>query len=137
MQLQDQARIIEAALDTGETNVDTAALVSAHNAAYHRIKRLLAENTDPAAAPTAEAEPTKEIDIARVQPLLIELNKGLKANKMSARRRIPDLAEALDGHAAKLMEDLERAANKLDYAKALVSLNRIAQDIEVDLGDNT
>ena len=56
---------------------------------------------------------------------------------MSARRRIPDLAEALDGHAAKLMEDLERAANKLDYAKALVSLNRIAQDIEVDLGDNT
>ena len=137
VQLQDQVRMIETALDAGESIVDTTALVAAHNAARQRINRLLAENAEHTAAPKAESEPTKEIDIARVKPLLIELDKGLKANKMSARRRIPDLIEALNGHAANSMESLKRAADKLDYTKALESLNQIAQDIDVDLGDTT
>jgi len=134
VQLQDQAHAVEGALHAGETKINTEALISAHHATHQRVQRLLAENLPSAAA--VETGPTEEIDIAHVTPLLIELKKELKANRMSARRRIPDIIEALGGHAAKPTEDLKRAADKLDYVKALESLNRIAQDIDVDLGDN-
>jgi hypothetical protein len=77
------------------------------------------------------------VDAGFLAPLLSEMNDLLKQNKLTARRKLPAISEALNGGpcGAQVMA-LETAVGNLDYKSARDALEKVAITLGIVLGED-
>ena len=124
IQAADQARI-PAALES---------LDHAIQAVMPSIARLLEAGPVPA-RPAVVAEPSP-LDAARVGSLVVELDRSLRRNSLTARKQCGELAKALAGGGGDLcasVERLEACLARLDFKQARLLLAEVAARLDVTL----
>jgi CheY-like chemotaxis protein/HPt (histidine-containing phosphotransfer) domain-containing protein len=127
-----ETRILEA--DRARMPEALESLDRAIRAVKPSVEHLLKAGPVPA-QPAVVAE-TSPLDAARVGSLVVELDRSLRRNSLTARKQCGELAKALAGGAGDLsatVEQLEACLTRLDFRQARTLLAGVAARLDVAL----
>ncbi|MDO8836435.1 MAG: response regulator, partial [Vicinamibacterales bacterium] len=131
------ARTTEALIQIGDLARLPAALAGLHDAiqaVMPSVATLL--ETGPVPVPPAAVENQSALDPARVGPLVVELDRSLKRNSLTARKQCGVLARELrgaGGDVPQAVTRLEASLARLDFRQARADLASIAAVLDITL----
>lgn len=132
--LQKECKAVENALHEGmEDNVDITAVIAAHARVKEGLDQIGGHKSKGAEDETTSTDGEAGPD-PRVWDLIRELDSALQSKRMSARNKINELENLLDGSAAASYRELKQAAEKLDFENARLILGRISKELSEHKG---
>ncbi len=128
-ELQQECRTLENALrENPAAAPDPAPAIAAHARVKETLDRIaedqaLAAKTDPKSNDRNEGSETSLIH------LIGEIDAAFASKRISARHRLDELEQLLDGSASDTFGELRRAADKLDFVKARHILHKLGEEM--------
>jgi signal transduction histidine kinase/CheY-like chemotaxis protein len=122
--LQRESRALENALrENGLDGADPAPAIAAHARTRHVLDALQASGEALGQTPSEQAQASD------IPGLLKQLEAGLKAKRISARKLVEELETTLDGSGGATFETLKTAVGKLDFEKACHILHKLRDEL--------
>ena len=132
--LQKECMALENALREGNVDsIDTTAVTAAHARVKAALDQIGNDDNQGGENETASSEGEAGFD-PQVWDLINELDTALRSKRMSARNKIRQLENLLNGSAAASYRELQRAAEKLDFENARLILDRISKELSEHKG---
>ena len=108
---------------------DKAPLIEAHARAFQTLNDIFPQPMNKPTTPELNA--AEGIDAATVEAIIVELDKGLASNRISARQLVTGLQKALRGAAPEAFDDLQTEVSRLNFAEARIALSRIRDELHL------
>lgn len=135
--LMETGRVVEAALDKGQTQVDLGPFLTAHDEAMRAFKQAIDVVSTEQPTPVGGTSTIQDVDREELAPLISDLYEGLKARRLAARKVVPDIERVLDGAAHDELSALYAAINNLDYGQALKALDALRSELGLLSGETS
>ncbi len=126
-ELQAECRAYEDAIKSAPDNLpDSAAVIAAHV----RVKKALDKIDGERPRDTRKSNAGKPLTDKNLGKVIEELDAAFASKRISARQRIDELENALDGAASGTLSDLRQAANDLNFKKARHILHKLGEELD-------